>query len=172
MGNFGKPWKGNVEKGKFIKTSAPYMDNAKYSFVPKDKGNRRVSGATKVTGPDGVKYDSKLEYYMDILLRTLGESYNRQYRIVLQDKFRDPYTGEAVREIGWVVDFYFPRLGVIVDTKGWATEVFELKYKIFLRRVYDGDMREYGSVKFCKNEKECLLVWAEIKVMIDGTKQL
>lgn len=164
MGNFGRAWKGEVDNGKFFKEGTGPVSIPGKQYAKIAKGNRRVMNATEVSNDAGEVFDSRLEMFMDGLLRRSGLVYERQRVIVLQEKFRDPFTGNAVREIRWVADFWLPELGVIVDTKGWGTEIFKIKYKMFQRMVYDGRL-EVRGVKFPSSQAKCVLVMAELRAM-------
>lgn len=101
--------------------------------LPKDvnyfkSSNKKVRNASKVVGEDGIRYDSKLELYAATLFRSLGIPYEYQRKYELQPKFR--YNSELIRPITLTVDFWIPKLNVIVDTKGFQTEQNKIKWKL------------------------------------------
>jgi hypothetical protein len=165
MGNFGKPWKGEVKNGRFSTSYTFDPDKAgKIKLKPTD--NARVHNARKVENLAGDKFDSGLEMFMDGLLSKSGIIYERQKIFILQEGFRDTQTGDLIREIKWIVDFWVPSIGLIIDTKGWATEIFTLKYKIFQHNRFMGLYKEILQVKFAKNQNQCILVLSEVKALI------
>lgn len=132
----------------------------------KTRGNARVHNAAKVRNLAGVQFDSALEMFMDSLLARSGIDYERQKVFILQEGFRDPSSKQWVREIKWIADFFIPSIGVLIDTKGWATEIFEIKYKLFQYNRFKGLYKEVNEVKFAKNQNQCILVLTEVKNMI------
>lgn len=174
MGNFGKAWslENLSDKQKeMIQREQKQMADILVKIEEPVKENRRVHGAKKVEGPDGSKYDSKLEFFMDNLLKVGKFNYIRQYPLSLQEKFNDPFTGKTIQGIHWVVDFYFPDIDWIVDTKGYPTEVFTLKYKLFLYKFSLGHY-DLKSVRFAKNQKECLQLFEELKTATNAVQNL
>lgn len=98
----------------------------------------------KKTFYNGRVYDSKKEakrsYELDMLQRAgYIHSLERQKRIELQESFR--IRGTAVRAITYVADFYYydntRKAWVVEDTKGFRTDVYKLKKKLFLRKYPD-----------------------------------
>ncbi|MFA6917038.1 MAG: DUF1064 domain-containing protein [Parachlamydiales bacterium] len=160
MGKFGKPWKGDIVNGKFV------QPNTSIETIPILKANARVHNARKVINLAGDQFDSTLEMFMAGLLSKSGIVYERQKVFVLQDGFREPVTNDWIREIKWVVDFWIPSIGLIIDTKGWATEIFILKYKIFQYNRFKGLYKEVLQVKFAKNQNQCILVLSETKALV------
>lgn len=79
---------------------------------------------------DGVKFDSKLEFYCYNLLNSLEFKFEFQQKLVLIDKFK--YNTESIRAITMVIDFVLSHGDTIIyiDTKGFATEVSKIKYKM------------------------------------------
>ncbi len=102
---------------------------------------RSKYGNTKVTDPNtGEVFESKKEYkrWLDLkLLVKSGDISNlrRQVEYELQEKFIDS-TGKMRRAIFYVADFEYTEHGktVIEDTKGYATDMFKLKEKLFRYR--------------------------------------
>ena len=92
------------------------------------ENNARVKNAKKIQIGD-VKFDSKLEGYAYQIFQGMGFTFEHQFPFVLQEKCR--FHGEAVREIKWITDFCFPEHKIVVDTKGYPTEIAKLKIKMF-----------------------------------------
>lgn len=92
----------------------------------------------KKTIIDGYVFDSKLEAKRFIELKTmlkLGNISNLilQKKFLLQDSFK--YNGKAERAITYVCDFYYTdKQGNewVEDAKGFKTEVYKIKRKLFL----------------------------------------
>lgn len=104
--------------------------------------------ARKVT-LDGHRFDSKKEAgrYMQLkMLERVGEisGLELQPRFELQGKFR--YKGETIRKVEYVADFrYVDKDGrmVVEDIKGYKTDVYQLKRKLFLGKYGESiDFRE------------------------------
>lgn len=92
------------------------------------------------TEVDGIVFDSKKEatrYKELVLLQKAGEI----KRLILQPKFvlQEGFSvdGKRYREISYVADFmYTDKDGtkVIEDTKGFRTDVYAIKKKLFLKK--------------------------------------
>lgn len=100
---------------------------------------------------DNIKFDSKLELYCYNMLKQVGLPFEFQKKIVLFEGFR--YRNQAVREIALIVDFVLEHKGVTyyIDTKGFATDVSTLKYKILKFKLKEN---LYTDVVWLKNQKE------------------
>lgn len=94
---------------------------------------------------DGITFDSKKEAgrYQELkLLERAGaiKDLALQPRFLLQDKFK--YQGKTERKIEYVADFKYldTKTGKVMveDVKGFKTDVYKLKRKIFLKQ-YGGD---------------------------------
>lgn len=91
---------------------------------------------------DDIKFDSKAEvaYYKHLLKeKEKGNvvSFELQKKYVLMDKYRHPKTDKAVRAITYTPDFEvtYPDGKIeVVDIKGFQTEVFKIKMKLFMER--------------------------------------
>lgn len=97
------------------------------------------------TSIDGHTFDSKKEanYYSELKIREkAGEITNLklQPRYLLQDGFA--YNGKSYRKIEYIADFEYFDISknsiVVVDVKGYKTNVYQLKKKLFLYK--------YGSL--------------------------
>lgn len=116
--------------------------------------NAKIKGAVKVE-VDGVKFDSKLEAYMHKLLTGAGIRFVLQKKYVLQDKFR--YNGEAIREIGIVVDFELIDHNIIIDTKGFQLRDGMIKYKL-LKWHLANMPGEHPKIEMPSTKEECDLL--------------
>ncbi len=93
---------------------------------------------------DGITFDSKKEAgrYQELkLLERAGavKGLVLQPRFLLQDKFK--YKGKTERKIEYIADFEYmdTKTGkvVIEDVKGYKTDVYKLKRKLFLKQYGD-----------------------------------
>jgi protein associated with RNAse G/E len=112
--------------------------------------NRNKYGNKKII-VNGIKFDSKLEHYFHGYLSLIGVDFDFQYKIILVDKFR--FNEKAVRATTLTVDFVVRKDGktIYVDTKGFATEVAKIKYKLLRDKLKD---EENADVVWLKNKKE------------------
>jgi hypothetical protein len=94
--------------------------------------NKKVKNAVK-SEVDGVKFDSNLERDFYFELKRNNIEFEFKHKFILVKDFLYDY--KMVRTIVWNVDFYFKELNLIIDTKGWATDVFNLKIKLFKNMV-------------------------------------
>ena len=112
-----------------IVLSYPFME--KIMQLPTRKyGNKKIE-------VNGVKFDSKLEFYCYNQLNLLGFEFEFQETTILIDKFR--YNGAGIRAITLTVDFVLNIDGkvIYIDTKGFATEVSKIKYKMLKNLLKD-----------------------------------
>jgi hypothetical protein len=162
------------KKGRLISKENPKMDYGDKKIVKivvdpvevkpvtfnSNKMNKRVKNATKVYVED-IKFDSKLEAYMYSLLKSKGVKMELQHVIVLQPSFKRE--GKTIRAIKWVADFYLPDHNLIIDTKGWGTEIFKMKLKIFKYLQFTGKYPEIKKLEFPSNKKTCLMLSVTLK---------
>jgi len=87
-------------------------------------------------------FDSKREAtrYMELRLMVMAKEIRDltlQPTYMLQEGYR--YNGKKIREITYVADFRYTQNGKIVveDTKGFKTEIYRLKKKLFLFKYPD-----------------------------------
>lgn len=106
-------------------------------------GNKKVEW-------DGIKFDSKLELYAYQLMQTHGIEFEFQVEIELIPKHR--LNGKGIRRTFMKVDFIIrtDEKVIYMDTKGWATDVSKLKYKML------------GYKQLCE-EEEFEIVWLSNK---------
>ena len=100
----------------------------------------------KKTTIDGILFDSKREgnYYTKLkLMQKAGLIWNLelQKKYILQASFT--FNGKKIREISYYADFvYEDKDGLhVVDTKGYRTDTYKLKKKLFIKK-YGIDIEE------------------------------
>ena len=71
------------------------------------------------------------------VLKEMNFDFDFQEKIILVDKFR--YQDKAIRAITLTVDFVIRHNGmnIYLDTKGFATEVAKIKYKMLKNKLKD-----------------------------------
>lgn len=98
----------------------------------------------KKTVVDGITFDSKKEArrYQELkLLERAGviKDLSLQPNFLLQEKFK--YREKTERKIEYIADFQYyvikDKKWVIEDVKGYKTDVYKLKRKLFLKRYGD-----------------------------------
>lgn len=101
---------------------------------------------------NGIKFDSKLEHYCYSSLKRHKIDFRFQEKVVLLDKFR--FKGKGIRSITLTVDFVVVTGGttIYLDTKGFATEVSKIKYKMLRHKLIDDEGKT--DVVWLKDEKE------------------
>lgn len=92
----------------------------------------------KKTIVDGIRFDSQKEAnrYLDLLVLEkagLIQDLHRQVRFELQPSYKKK--GKTIRAIYYIADFVyydtFKGQKIVEDTKGYRTEIYKLKKKIF-----------------------------------------
>lgn len=96
-------------------------------------GNRKIKNAKRIE-VGGIKFESRLEEYAYRKFTEAKLSFTFQKKYILMPRFKDS-AGNTVRQISWKADFVFDSLGIVVDTKGYQTDQFKIKLKIF-RNLY------------------------------------
>lgn len=103
--------------------------------------NRKSKFSAEKTTVHGYTFDSKKEanYYLELKIREkAGEIKNLklQPRYLLQNAFS--YNGKLYRKIEYIADFEYFDISknsiVVVDVKGFKTNVYKLKKKLFLNK--------------------------------------
>lgn len=96
-------------------------------------------------------FDSQLEarFYKYFIDNPKYKLLDRQIKFILQDKFT--YNKKSYREIVYIADFKIEYEGDIyyVDSKWMKTDIFLLKYKLWLKRYWDENI-----LIICKSIKE------------------
>lgn len=111
------------------------------------KGNSKYKA--KKTSIDGIKFDSQKEAnrYLDLLvLQRAGliQDLHRQVRFELQPSYKK--NGKTIRAITYIADFVyydtFKGEKIVEDTKGYRTEIYKLKKKIFEYKYPNLEIKE------------------------------
>ena len=97
---------------------------------------------------DGIRFQSRLEARRYTQLKQMEKegvirNLVLQPRFLIQEKFKDPYTGKIYQPIHYIGDFLYVADGcqqVVEEIKGFATEVFRLKFKLVIHK--------YPEIKF------------------------
>lgn len=98
---------------------------------------------------DGTRFDSQKEAnrYLDLLVLEkagLIQDLHRQVRFELQPSYKK--NGKTVRPIYYVADFVyydtFKGQKIVEDTKGYRTEIYKLKKKLFEFRYPELEIKE------------------------------
>ncbi len=104
---------------------------------------RKSKYKAKKTVTDGIKFDSKKEAarYEELkLLEKTGKIRDLRLQVpfVLQEGFKDNRSGKRIRPITYVADFVYTEVDTgevyVDDTKGYRTEVYKIKKKMFLKK--------------------------------------
>ncbi len=111
------------------------------------KGNSKYKN--KKIELDGIKFDSELELrrYQELkLLERAGaiKDLRRQVRFELQTSYKK--NNKTIRGIYYVADFVYysfsERKTIVEDTKGYKTEVYKLKKKLFEYKYQNLEIKE------------------------------
>ena len=90
----------------------------------------------------GIKFDSKLESSFDdfIIAQPQIKLIERQVKVELLTKYSHPLTGESMRAIHYIADFLikFNDQFFLVDSKGFMTTDFVIKYKLMIDKYLSG----------------------------------
>lgn len=83
-------------------------------------------------------FDSKAEakFYLYLLSKFKKNDIVLQPEFILQERFTDD-SGNMIRQIKYIADFYIKSLDVYIDCKGMQTQVFKLKVKMFRLKYPD-----------------------------------
>ena len=95
---------------------------------------------------DGITFDSKLESRKYIELKLLEKAgYIKDLELQVKFELQEKYMkrGKTVRAINYIADFDIKKgKKIIVDTKGFRTDVYKLKKKIFEYKYPDLEIVE------------------------------
>ena len=100
---------------------------------------------------NGVKFDSELELHCYNMLNIFKIEFEFQKSMLLIEKFK--YDGKSIRETTAIVDFVINHNSktIYLDTKGFATEVSKIKYKMLKYILKD---KENTQVVWLHSKKE------------------
>ena len=84
-------------------------------------------------------------------------SFSFQEKIVLVDKFK--YNDKTIRAITLTVDFVIKDADktIYLDTKGFATEVAKIKYKMLKNKLKDNPLTDVVWLNTQKNVKQYII---------------
>lgn len=103
----------------------------------------------KKTSIDGIKFDSQKEAnrYLELLaFQKAGfiQDLHRQVRFELQPSYKK--NGKIIRAITYIADFVYYDIfkgeKIVEDTKGYRTEIYKLKKKIFEYKYPELEIKE------------------------------
>lgn len=117
----------------------PLVKSFSLPNVKEEKEHRNKKYGAKKIMINDIVFDSIMEgrYYLYLLeQQKLGEvkAFTRQTTFELQPKFRNQFTGKAVRAITYIADFVVTmpdKTEYVIDVKGKETTDFKLKKKLF-----------------------------------------
>lgn len=112
--------------------------------------NKKVRNAVKTQKYD-LSFDSRLElyFYEKCLENNISFSF-KEYKFILIDSFK--YNGKSFRQMTWTPDFYLKDYDIIIDTKGFETSDFKMKFKLFCSLQQKKGLD--NEIVFLKNQKE------------------
>lgn len=132
---------------------------AQYSKYLKEKGihnpehkPKRRKFNNRITEIDGIKFDSKAEakrYCELIILKDQGliTELDLQPKFTLQERI--VYKGKKYGALKYIADFRYKEtdtgLWVVEDVKGFRTDVYKIKMKLFLNMY--GDKYDFREIK-------------------------
>ena len=130
------------------------------------KGNKY--GAVKVEH-NGIKFDSKLEFFFHQRLIANHIPFEFQVREVIQNKFRDP-NDKGIREIAVVIDFVIQAKDFIwyIDTKGFLPDAQKIKYKMFKYNKFLNEVPYRFDMP--STQTQCLVLLEEVREVLFGGK--
>lgn len=117
-------------------------------FVGQAIDNKQSKYKNKKVTINGIKFDSELEgnHYKTLLLERSGEikDLRLQVKFELQPSFNK--NGKHYRAINYIADFVYYDVSkektVVEDTKGYRTEVYKLKKKMFEYKFPELELKE------------------------------
>jgi len=120
----------------------------------------KIANATPLTY-NKIKFKSKLEVFMYKQLRAAKIKFDYEKQtFVLIEGFT--YMGKKLRPITYTPDFVLKDYSVIIETKGFMTEVFRIKMKLFKWML--SQQKDDRLIYTPRNQKDCLEVIKGIKL--------
>jgi len=131
------------------------------------KGNQKVKNASKVDefgnkienlkeflikNPGARYYDSMIEYKFSEAIKDaeLDHLMKEKVKIEISPGFK--YFDKNHNAVTWEYDFGFPDLNIVLDTKGYPTETFKMKYRMIVW-YYLSSFKTVPYILFVKNQK-------------------
>jgi len=119
----------------------------------------KIANATPLTY-NKIKFKSKLEVFMYKQLRAAKIKFDYEKQtFVLIEGFS--YMGRKIRPITYTPDFVLKDYPIIIETKGFMTEVFRIKMKLFKWML--SQQKDDRLIYTPRNQKDCLEVINKIK---------
>jgi len=119
----------------------------------------KIANATPLTY-NKIKFKSKLEVFMYKQLRVAKIKFDYEKQtFVLIEGFS--YMSKKIRPITYTPDFVLKDYSIIIETKGFMTEVFRIKMKLFKWMLMN--QKDDRLIYTPRNQKDCLEVINEIK---------
>lgn len=139
-----------------------YAGRVKVAKVGED-GKRIVGSliAWRKKNPGKLTFDSMPEYEVWKYFKTLKINYIYQQSVDLFDsiktmEFEDGTIKKVVqRKIGYTPDFYLPDYDLYIEVKGYADDLFKMRWKLFKLKGYKGYI--VYSLAECKNLIQILI---------------
>lgn len=131
--------------------------------VSRPDKNRKIMNATKIER-GGITFDSLLESTAHELFTSHGLQFEFKPKFVVVPGFR--YMGKKIIDITWSPDFAFPELRIVLDTKGFPSETFPIKLKLFKKMMFDRG--EDWAVWVVKNKSDISTAIYLLKKRIEG----
>jgi hypothetical protein len=126
--------------------------------------NKKIRNAQKLT-VDGVEFRSKLEAFCYNKLKEAGiDTIYEGKSFTVVDGFE--FMGEKIRPITIKPDFINEEEGLIIECKGFANEVFPLRWKLFKRFLKDNGL-DY-DLYLPRNQQQILQMIETIKTKRNG----
>ena len=128
-------------------------------MIKRKKG--KIANAVATTYND-IKFKSRLEVFMykELKKAKIKADYE-QKKYVLMEGFI--FAGKKIRPITYTPDFVLRKYPVIIETKGFMTDVFKIKMKMLKWNLVNGDPAFMMDIYMPRNQKDCLEVIKDIK---------
>lgn len=121
--------------------------------------NKKIKNAQKCSA-DGIDFKSRLELYTYSRLKDEGLDFSYEAKTwTIIEKFE--YLDEKVRAVTITPDFVHQDKKIIIEVKGYATDIYKLRLKVF-KRYLSVNKNEY-IIYHVKNQKQVEDVILDIK---------
>lgn len=112
------------------------MNKRKFSIRKLKKTKSKPTIRAKKCSQDGINFDSKSELFCYNLLKSnglygVGKFIREPETYTIVEGFT--YMGKKLRPIQVTPDFVDENKKIVIEIKGWATPVFEMRWKLFKR---------------------------------------
>jgi len=111
------------------------------------ENGKQITGSLiewRAKNPGQLTFDSMPEYQVWKHIKDSGLEFEYQPNIELFDKFSTTEFEDgkiktvSQRKIGYKPDFYLPAYDCYIEVKGFADELFKLRWKLFKLKAYTG----------------------------------